>query len=119
MVGRMRRHLGRWASAYVLVVFLAISLQQYWHWQRIVELHQARSHGEPFVEHEFRATFWAGLFENLQSEWAQLLGQAILLLSPLAMVMWRAEQTADKQDVERLEGKLDRTLARLGEDPDG
>lgn len=47
----------------------------------------------------------AGTFENLQSEWAQLLVQAVLVVGYAKAVFAKSTE-----DVERLEEKVDRLL---------
>jgi hypothetical protein len=51
--------------------------------------------------------FWAATFENWQSEWLQLVAEAVLLLG-LGHLIFRA----DKEQSDRIEAKLDELLGR-------
>jgi hypothetical protein len=56
--------------------------------------------------------FFASTFENWQSEWLQLIFQAILLLG---MKHWLFQ--VDAEDMERLENKVDAIAEKVGIDP--
>jgi hypothetical protein len=62
---------------------------------------------------DFAVQFLASTFENWQSEWFQLIFQAILLLGAKHWLF-----QADAEDLERVEKKLDAVAERLGLDPD-
>lgn len=109
----MKRNLMRYGSMYVLLVLIILSDWGYYHYEKLVAIQEAQAHGEPFVYREFWNRWWSGMFENLQSEWKQLFVQAGLFASPLQYLMWRADQNADKKDVEQLNAKLDRIEAKL------
>jgi len=106
----MRKHINRWGAAYLLGVLFLGS----WAGQLITQLSEVTAdqheHGQPFLWAEFWPQFLRSTFENWQSEFLQLLVQAVLLLGPLCYLTWQADQNADKQDVERLERKLDALL---------
>jgi hypothetical protein len=53
--------------------------------------------------------FFAATFENWQSEWLQLIFQAILLLGAKHWLF-----KVDAEDLERIEGKIDDIKDRLG-----
>jgi hypothetical protein len=57
--------------------------------------------------------FWSSTFENWQSEWLQLIFQAILLLGAKHWLF-----QVDAEDMERMERKVDSIAERLGLDPD-
>ena len=67
---------------------------------------------QPFVWADYLTQVFASTFENLQSEWFQLIFQAILLLG---MKHWLFQ--VDAQDMERLENKVDAIPEKVGIDP--
>lgn len=84
------KHFRNWGAVYILVsLFFGSWLGQLF-----------AMRGEPARE------FWAATFENWQSEWLQLVFQAILLLGAKHWLF-----RVDARDLERIEGKLD-ALAR-------
>ena len=84
-----------------------------WLGQFVTQLAEFRSdqqaHQEPFVWGDFMQTFFAATFENWQSEWLQLIFQAILLLGAKHWIF-----KVDAEDMERIEAKIDRIQDRLG-----
>lgn len=109
------RHLRSWGAIYVLALLFLGS----WVGQLITQLSEFTSnqheHGQPFEWSEFWPEFWQSTFENWQSEFLQLLVQGVLLLGPLAYLMWQADQNADKHDVQEIQDKLDLLLMRTNE----
>ncbi len=105
----MRQHLRRWGAVWVLVVLFAGS----WLGQLLSQLSQFRSeqqtHGEPFLWADFWPQFLSSTFENWQSEWLQLVFQAILLLGAKHWIF-----KVDAEDLERIEAKIDHIQDRLG-----
>ena len=103
-------HLRRWGAVYVLLALFLGS----WAGQFFTELSEFRSdqsaHGQPFVWGEYLTTFFSSTFENWQSEWLQLVFQAILLLGAKHLIF-----RVDAEDLERLEAKVDQINQRLGE----
>jgi len=92
----MKKHFRWWGAAYILFALFAGSwIGQYF-------TMDAETPG-PLSGPEF----WAATFENWQSEWLQLFVQAVLLLG-LGHYVFKA----DKEDMERLEAKVDRLLER-------
>lgn len=89
----MKKHFQYWGVAYILLVLWIGS----WVGQAITM--------QPEIEKEGWTVFWAATFENWQSEWLQLLVQAIGLLA-LKHVIFKA----DAEDMERLEAKVDQLL---------
>ena len=55
-------------------------------------------------------TFFASTFENWQSEWLQLVFQAILLLGAKHLIF-----RVDAEDMERIEAKVDKITRQLEE----
>ena len=106
------KHMRRWGAVYVLLVLFLGS----WLAQCLTTVSQVRSemamHGEPFVWSDFWVQFFASTFENWQSEWLQLVFQAILLLGAKHWLF-----QVDAEDMERLENKVDGIMDRLGLDP--
>lgn len=88
-------HMRRWGAVYILVALFAGSWAgQAWAMQ-------------PVVEKQGWIEFWSATFENWQSEWLQLVFQAILLLGAKHWLF-----QADARDLERIEGKIDLLLGR-------
>lgn len=63
---------------------------------------EQQQHGAAFSWAEFFPTFLAATFENWQSEWFQLVFQAILLMGVKHLLF-----QVDAQDLERIERKID------------
>jgi hypothetical protein len=106
------RHFRRWGAVYLLLLLFLGS----WLGQLLTQLSEFRSeqamHGEPFVQGDFLVRFFASTFENWQSEWFQLIFQAILLLGAKHWLF-----QVDAEDLERMEKKIDALQERLGLDP--
>jgi hypothetical protein len=109
----MKKHMRRWGAVYLLLILFLGS----WVGQLFAQLSEFRSeqqmHGEPVVMSDFFVQFMASTFENWQSEWFQLIFQAILLLGAKHWLF-----QVDAEDLERVERKLDAVAERLGLDPD-
>jgi hypothetical protein len=88
-------HLRNWGAVYILAVLFAGS----WAGQAIAM--------QPAIAEQGWSEFWAATFENWQSEWLQLVFQAVLLLGAKHWLF-----RADARDLERIEGKLDQLLAQ-------
>jgi len=84
------RHVRRWGAVYILALLFAGS----WVGQLITM--------GPEIEAEGWSRFWAATFENWQSEWLQLVFQAILLLGAKHWLF-----QVDAEDLERIEAKVD------------
>jgi hypothetical protein len=95
-------HIRRWGAVYVLLLLFVGS----WAGQFITQLAEFTStqqqHGQPFQWGEYLHQFFASTFENWQSEWLQLIFQAILLLGAKRWLF-----KVDAEDLERIEGKID------------
>jgi len=88
----------RWGAVYILVALFAASwVGQAWAMQ-------------PKIEKEGWIEFWSATFENWQSEWFQLVFQAILLLGAKHWLF-----QADARDQERMEAKIDKLLEQSRE----
>jgi len=100
--------LRRWGAAYLLLaLFVASWIGQFV--AQIIEFgDEARQHGEPFLMNEFWPSFLSSTFENWQSEWLQLVFQAVLLLGAKHLIF-----RVDAEDIERLEAKVDEINRRL------
>jgi len=107
------RHVRRWGAVYVLGLLFAGS----WLGQFVMQLSEFRSeqadHGVSFAWADYWPQFLSSTFENWQSEWLQLIFQAILLLGAKHWLF-----RVDAEDMERLERKVDAISDRLGLDPD-
>jgi hypothetical protein len=95
-------HIRRCGAVYILLLLFAGS----WAGQFITQLAEFTSaqqqHGRPFQWGEYLHQFFASTFENWQSEWLQLIFQAILLLGAKHWLF-----KVDAEDLERIEGKID------------
>ena len=80
--------------------------------QLIVEQNEAEQHGTSFEWAEFWPQFFASTFENWQSEFLQLIWQAVGLA---LLFFWGSSQSRESD--ERIEAKLDRLLEEQGIDP--
>jgi hypothetical protein len=81
--------------------------------QLLTERNQAEQHGQQFAWSDFLPEFFAATFENWQSEFLQLVWQAVGLA---LLLFWGSSQS--KESDERMEAKLDRLLEERGIDPD-
>ncbi|WP_068925006.1 hypothetical protein [Planobispora rosea] len=91
----MAQHLRRWGAVYVLALLFAGA----WIGQLLAM--------QPATAEQGWSEFWAASLENWQSEYLQLVVQAVLLLGAKHL-MFRA----DAEDLERIEAKLDQLLSR-------
>ena len=95
-------HIRRWGAVYILLLLFAGS----WAGQFITQLAEFTStqqqHGHPFQWGDYLHQFFASTFENWQSEWLQLIFQAILLLGAKHWLF-----KVDAEDLERIEAKID------------
>jgi hypothetical protein len=102
-------HFRRWGAVYVLLLlFLGSWLGQFF--TQLAEFTSTQQqHGQPFQWGEYMHNFFASTFENWQSEWLQLIFQAILLLGAKHWLF-----KVDAEDLERIESKIDDIKLRLG-----
>lgn len=84
------KHLRSWGAVYILALLFAGS----WAGQMAT-----------MVPETGWQEFWAATFENWQSEWLQLVFQAILLLGAKHWIF-----RAEAKDLERVEAKIDSLL---------
>lgn len=101
-------HLRKWGAVYVLLILFLGS----WIGQFFAQLAEFRTdqaaHSQPFVWGEYLTGFLASTLENWQSEWLQLVFQAILLLGAKHLIF-----RVDAEDMERLEAKVDQINRKL------
>lgn len=108
----MKRHLQNWAAAYILLVmFIGSWLGQFFS-QVITERNDAATHHESFAWADFWPQFISSTLENWQSEFLQLAFQALLVASFYQRYIFRADFSADKDDVAELNRKLDQLIER-------
>ena len=105
-------HFRRWGAAYLLLaLFLASWAGQFV--STLIEVgNEAREHGQQFSMSEFWPTFLSATFENWQSEWLQLLVQAVVLLGMKHLLF-----KADAQDMEQVQLDLAEIKEHLGIPP--
>jgi Domain of unknown function (DUF6766) len=101
-------HIRRWGAVYVLLALFLGS----WIGHFFTELAEFRSdqaeHGRAFSWGDYWPSFLASTLENWQSEWLQLVFQAILLLGAKHLIF-----RVDAEDMERLEAKVDKIQRHL------
>jgi membrane-associated protease RseP (regulator of RpoE activity) len=105
-------HLRRWGAVYVLLaLFLATWIGQFV--TTVIDLgNDAREHGQAFEMADVWPRFLNATFENWQSEWLQLVLQAVVLLG-LKHVLFKA----DAQDMEQVQLDLAEIKEQLGIPP--
>ncbi|MBF6332164.1 DUF6766 family protein [Nocardia transvalensis] len=95
-------HFRRWGAVYLLFLLFVGS----WIGQFFAQLSEyrntAQAHGQTFAWSGYWPDFLASTLENWQSEWLQLVFQAILLLGAKHWLF-----RVDAQDLERIEAKID------------
>jgi hypothetical protein len=105
-------HLRYWGAAYLLLVLFLAS----WAGQFVVTLievgNEARAHDQSFQMDEVWPIFLGATFENWQSEWFQLLVQAVVLLG-MKHVLFKA----DAKDMEMVHSDLAAIKEHLGIPP--
>ncbi|MFI7608915.1 hypothetical protein ACIBTV_27895 [Micromonospora sp. NPDC049366] len=101
-----RRHAQWWGAVYILAALWLGSAAAHAAALWRTQADDAAAHGQPHGWADYWPALVSSTAENWQSEWAQLTVQALLLLSPLASRVWRADRNADKDDVARIEAQL-------------
>jgi hypothetical protein len=105
-------HLRRWGAAYLLLVLFVTSWVAQFVTTLIESGNEAREHGGSFQMSEFWPQFLSATFENWQSEWLQLLVQAVVLLG-MKHVLFKA----DALDMEQIQLDLAEIKRTLGIPP--
>jgi membrane associated rhomboid family serine protease len=70
---------------------------------------EQQQHGQSFAWSDFLPAFFSSTLENWQSEWLQLIFQAIILLGAKHLLF-----KVDAEDLERIENKIDELRAAQG-----
>jgi hypothetical protein len=95
-------HFRRWGAVYVLILLFLGS----WAAQFVTQLIEYRNTqqqlGQPFQWSGYWPEFLASTFDNWQSEWFQLVFQAVLLLGAKHWIF-----RVDAENTERIESKVD------------
>lgn len=107
------KHIRRWGAVYLLLILFIGSWLGHFFTQLATFRSEQQEHGQPFLWSDYMSDFWASTFENWQSEWLQLIFQAILLLGAKHWLF-----QVDAEDMERVERKVDSIAERLGLNPD-
>jgi hypothetical protein len=96
-------HFRKWGAVWILLaLFVGSWLAQFLN-QLAKVANEAKEHGQSFSWSEFWPEFFASTFENWQSEFLQLIVQAILLASFLGQKrFFQADHNADKDDVQKI-----------------
>ncbi|MFC9893779.1 DUF6766 family protein [Nocardia sp. NPDC127579] len=95
-------HFRRWGAVYLLILLFAGSWAAQFVTQLVEYRNAQRDHGLPFEWSGYWPDFLASTFENWQSEWLQLVFQAILLLGAKHWIF-----RVEAENVERIEAKVD------------
>ena len=103
------RHLRRWGAVYVLLVLFLGSWVGHFFAELAEFTADQEQHGQEFAWSDYLPVFTASTLENWQSEWLQLVFQALLLLGAKHLIF-----KVDAEDQERLEQKIDEIRGRLG-----
>src|SRR5215203_5307648 len=107
----------RLTRAYSFAIVTGLFFLLSWMGQFIAQVYEVRNdahqHGESFSWPDFWPQFLSSTFENWQSEFLQLVWQAVGLA---ILLFWGSSQS--KESDERMEAKLDRLLVERGIDPD-
>lgn len=102
-------HFGRWGAAYLLLALFLAS----WAGQFVATMaevgSEAEQHGGVFEWAEFWTVFLSATFENWQSEWLQLLVQAVVLLGMKHLIF-----AVDAEDTEIIHHDLRQIKQALG-----
>ncbi len=101
----MTRFFRRWGALVILAVLWLGSWMAFAYYEARVVQHQADDHGQAYDPQEASDEFWSGTFENLQSEWVQLLVQGGLFVGGARYVFRK-----QKEDTDRIEAKIDQLL---------
>jgi hypothetical protein len=103
------RHVRRWGAVYVLLLlFIGSWLGQFF--TQLVEFRNSQEAlGQTFAWADYWPAFLSSTLENWQSEWFQLVFQAVLLLGAKHWLF-----RVDAEDLERIEAKIDDIKDRLG-----
>jgi hypothetical protein len=98
-------HMQRWGVAYLLLGLFVISLLGQLGTQYLQVLSEAQTHGEAFRWSDFWPRFGSSVLENWQSEWAQLLVQAVFVVGFAERMFKKSQEETDqiKAQLERLE----------------
>ncbi len=106
----------RFTRAYSFALITGLFFLLSWAGQFVAQVvqirNEAQQHGETFAWADFWPDFLASTFENWQSEFLQLVWQAVGLA---VLLYWGSSQS--KESDERVEAKLDRLLQERGIDP--
>ena len=106
----------RFTRAYSFALITGLFFLLSWAGQFVAQVvqirNEAQQHGETFAWADFWPDFFASTFENWQSEFLQLVWQAVGLA---VLLYWGSSQS--KESDERVEAKLDRLLEERGIDP--
>lgn len=99
-------HLRRWGACYLLAALFVASIIGQFITQAAAFTSEQAEHGQPFTWGDYLPEFGASVLENLQSEWAQLLCQAVIVVALADRLFTRS-----LDDMRRLERKVDALLA--------
>jgi hypothetical protein len=103
------RHIRRWGAVYVLLLLFIGSWIGQFASQLVDFRNDQRTLGQPFAWADFWPAFLYSTLENWQSEWLQLVFQAVLLLGAKHLIF-----KVDAEDLERIEAKIDEVKDKLG-----
>jgi hypothetical protein len=103
----------RYGFVLVTLAFFLLSWAGQFITQLMVVIEDAAQHGQAFEWGEFWAEFWQSTFENWQSEFLQLIWQALGLK---LLLCWGSSQSREGDS--RIEAKVDALCVKAGMNPD-
>lgn len=71
----MKKFFKDYGFAVILFVFMTVATLAYWHQTYSYTRSEAKMHQQAWEQQDQRTEFWNGMWENLQSEYQQLLIQ--------------------------------------------
>ena len=110
---KSRSPLKAYGYAWVTLGFFLISFIGHWLFGWFAYVSEQQAHAQPIQISDYLVEMSRDTFENWQSEFLQLIWQAVGLA---LLFLWGSSQS--KESDERIEAKLDRLLEERGIDPD-
>jgi hypothetical protein len=110
----MKKAFRNWGAVIILALMFVGSWLGQWTTQWTEYVSEQEAHSQPADLDGFLPEFWQATFENWQSEFLQLVFQAILVASWIGgQYLFRADYAADKEDVERIMSELNAIKAEF------
>lgn len=100
------KSLRQYGLGLILLALFLVSVSAYWNQTYAYTRSEASAHGEQWEEDDQRTEFWNGIWENMESEFGQLLVQ---FLGMVAFANW----VAKKQQEDQVEASYRGTMLAL------